>query len=326
MQSIQRIILIVLILFLDLPFAVDAQTSVNPDSSLQAILNVLEGSDLSLSQAEQYALKNAVSVRRAEAVYLAAEGSLRRERGFFDPELFFKLNYRDIKEPTASFFAGADVLITKQTTSQTGLKLNLPFGTELELALNTVSLKTNSQFAFLNPEYDAFGSLSLRQPLLGGFTASGRKALTSAELEYEAAQKRYDQEIIAVKSIVEKTYWNLYTSVRDYAVQKLTRDRAAAFLKETELRQKAGLVGPNQTASAKTFLAQQELFLIDREEQLDNQSDQLAVLIGVRPEKGLPRFKVIDNPPSNFSVEPVEEIIESSLSNNLELQAAQKEI
>lgn len=324
-KNIHRIILIVLILFLDLSF-VNAQTSVNPDSSLQAILTGLEGSELSLSQAQQYALKNSTSVRRAEAEYLAYAGSLRRERGSFDPELFFKLNYEDIKEPTASFFAGADVLITKSTTSQTGLKMNLPIGTQLELSLNTISLKTNSQFAFLNPEYDAFGSLSFRQPLLGGFTASGRKSLTRAELEYEAAQKRYDQEIVAVNSEVEKTYWNLYTSVRDYAVQKLTRDRAAAFLKETELRQQAGLVGPNQTASAKTFLAQQELLLIDREEQLDAQSDQLAVLIGVRPEKGLPRFKVIDTPPNNFSVEPVEEIIENALSNNLELQAAQKDI
>jgi len=231
-KVIFRIIFIIPFLFFGLSSVNRSQTVVNPDSALRVIFDGLEGTDLSLSQAEQYALKNATSLRRAEAVYLAAEGSLRRERGFFDPELFFKLNYRDLKEPTASFFAGADVLITKQTTSQTGLTLNLPIGTELELALNTVSLKTNSQFAFLNPEYDAFGSLSFRQPLLGGFTTSGRKYLTSAELEYDAAKARYDQEILAVKSAVEKTYWNLYTSVRDYAVQKLTRDRAIAFLKD----------------------------------------------------------------------------------------------
>lgn len=326
LKNILRIIFIVPLLFFDLPFVSQAQTSVNQDSSLQAILNGLEGTELTLSQAQEHALKNSTSIRRAEAGYLAAAGSLRRERGFFDPELFFRINYEDIKEPTASFFAGADVLITKSTTSQTGLKMNLPIGTQLELSLNTISLKTNSQFAFLNPEYDAFGSLSFRQPLLGGFTASGRKALTSAELQFEAAQKRYEQEVVAINSQIEKTYWNLYTSVRDYAVQKLTRDRAAAFLKETELRRQAGLVGPNQTASAKTFLAQQELLLIDREEQLDAQSDQLAVLIGVRPEKGSARFKVIDNPPNNFPVVPVEEIIENAFDNNLELQAAQKDV
>lgn len=326
MLSKQRYLLIAILLStMNATHLVKAQNN-TPDSALQVILDELEGTALSLSQAQNYALKNATSVHRAEAVYLAALGSLRRERGFFDPELYFSLSYQDLEEPTASFFAGADVLVTKRTTSQTGLKLNLPIGTELELALNTVSLKTNSQFAFLNPEYDAFGSLSFRQPLLSGFIASGRKELTRAELEYEAAKARYDQEVLAINSVVEQMYWGLYTSERNYAVQKLTRDRAEAFLKETELRNKAGMVGPNQVANAKTFLAEQELLLIDKEEQLDSQSDQLASLIGVRPEKGLFRFKVIDEPPNDFRIGPVEEMIENALNNNLELKAAQKEV
>ena len=323
---IKKMILITTLLILCLSPFTKTQTIIKPDSTLQAILNNLEGSQLTLSQAQEYALKNATSVRRAEAVYLAASGSLRRERGFFDPEFYFSLNYQDLKEPTASFFAGADVLVTEQTTSQTGLKLKLPVGTRLELSLNTISLNTNSQFAFLNPEYDAFGSLSFRQPLLGGFTASGRKDLTRIEFEYEAAKARYDQEVLAVNSIVEKMYWGLYTSERDYAVQKLTRDRAEAFLKETELRNKAGLVGPNQVASAKTFLAEQELLLIDREEQLDAQSDQLSVLTGMRPEGGLNRFKVVEEPPYNFPIEPVDEIIDYAINSNLELLAAQKDV
>jgi outer membrane protein TolC len=323
---IRKIIFFNLFLFFSISPAIKAQITINPDSALQVILDELEGTALSLSQAQNYALKNATSIHRAEAVYLAELGSLRRERGFFDPELYFSLNYQDLKEPTASFFAGADVLVTKQTTSQTGLKLNLPIGTELELALNTVSLRTNSQFAFLNPEYNAFGSFSFRQPLLSGFMASGRKELTHAELEYAAAKAHYDQEVLVVNSVAEQMYWGLYTSERDYAVQKLTRDRAEAFLKETELRNKAGMVGSNQVANAKTFLAEQELLLIDREEQLDSQSDQLATLIGVRPERRSFRFKAVDEPPSDFTVGPVEEMIENALNNNLELQAAQKEV
>jgi outer membrane protein len=313
-----------LILFLTI--SVKAQVNINPDSVLQSILDKIEGNPLSLSESKEYALKNATSFRNAEAVYQASLGSLRRERGFFDPEIYFNLNYRDIREPTSSFFSGADVLFTEQTTSQTGLRLRLPIGTQLELTLNTVNLKTNSQFAFLNPEYDAFGSLTFRQPLLGGFTASGRESLTYAEYELDASKARFDQETYSLNSTVEQMYWRLYTAERDYAVQLLTRNRAEAFLKETELRAKAGLVGPNQTASAKTFLAEQELLLIDRREQLDTQSDQLAALIGIRPAEGMPRFKVTDDPPKEFPVEPVEEIIEYAVNNNLQLQAAQKEI
>src|SRR5574341_49892 len=140
------------------------QTRTNPDSALQAILDELEGTPLPLQQAVQHALKNATSVRRAEAAYLAARGAVRRERGFYDPELFFSLDYLDQEQPAASFFAGAPILNTQQTIGRTGLRMNLPIGTELELALNTNRLKTNSQFAFLNREYNTFGSFSLRQP------------------------------------------------------------------------------------------------------------------------------------------------------------------
>jgi outer membrane protein TolC len=304
------------------------QALTNPDSALLAILDEIEGTPLPLQRAVQYALTSATSVRRAEAAYLAARGAVRRERGFYDPELFFRLDYLDQEQPTASFFAGAPVLITQQTTSRTGLRMNLPIGTELELALNTNRLKTNSQFAFLNPEYNVFGSLSLRQPLLGGFAASARKQLTSAERELEAEKARYDQQVLAVSAEVERTYWDLYAAERDYAVQKLTRDRAEAFLRETELRAQTGLVGPNQVASAKTFLAEQELLLLERDEQLDRQSDQLASLIGVRPkplEAGT-RFIPADDPPSYFPFAPVETLVDRALKNNLDLQAAQKDI
>ena len=128
-----------------------AQTIVNPDSALQTILINLEGTSLSLSQAQQYALENSTSVKQAEAVYLASLGTLRRERGTFDPEFFLSFNYEDQKIPSASFFAGAPVLSTQQTETKTGLRLNLPIGTKLELSLNSTKLKTNSQFAFLNP-------------------------------------------------------------------------------------------------------------------------------------------------------------------------------
>jgi len=317
--------LIFLISFLSFCFMSESkpQADVNPDSALQIILNQLEGEKLSLSQAVQHALKNATSVRIAEGTLIAATGTLRRERGVFDPSLFFNLEHQDFDEPTASFFSGAPVLSTQQTTAQTGLRLKLPIGTELEFALNTVRLKTNSQFAFLNPEYDAFGSLSFRQSLLTGFTASSRKQLSRVEHEYEAANAQYDQAVVDISADVERMYWDLYAAERDYAVQRLVRDRAEAFLKEADLRAQAGLVGPNQVANARTFLAEQELLWIDRMEQLDNLSDQFATLIGRRPADEFTRFIVIDEPSENFPQEPLDELIEKAIDNNLDLRAVQ---
>ncbi len=303
-----------------------AQTASNPDSALTGILKEVKGTPLELRQAIDYALKNNTSVRKAEAAYLGAGGSLKRERGEFDPELFFNINYTDQKQPTASFFSGAPVLSNQQTSSQTGLRMNLPIGTELQIAVNTMSLSTNSSLAFLNPEYDAFGSITIRQPLLHGFAASNRKLLAQAEQQSEAFKARYDQEAVNASSNAERLYWDLYASERDFAVQQLTRDRAKEFLKETELRARAGLVGPNQVASAKTFLAEQELALLEQQAQFDSQSDQLSSFIGTRPAIEMQRFLPTDEPPVNFPAGRVEIILDHVNQHNLDIIAARKDL
>ena len=76
-----KALIIFLLFFLIIPcFTVGQTTTVNPDSALQKILDNLDGDDLSLSQAREYVIKNSTSIRSAEAEYLAAAGSLRRER------------------------------------------------------------------------------------------------------------------------------------------------------------------------------------------------------------------------------------------------------
>jgi len=322
------------ILFLSLAFAsgpagpADAQQNqpAYPDSALRIALDELEGSRLCLEDAVDKGLERATSVRAAEAAYTAARGSVRREKGVFDPELFLSLNHYDDERPTASFFAGASVLNTAETVGSAGLRMELPIGTSLEASLNTVSLETNSAFAFLNPQYDAFGSLSLRQPLLGGFHVTARKEVVRAEEEMAAAKSLYDQEVLAVGARVEQLYWDLYAVERDYVVQKLIRDRAEAFLKETELRAKTGLIGPNQVANARTFLAEQDILVLDREELMDRVSDELASLIGMRPDAGERRFITVSEPRDDFPVGDADEWVRMAIENNLDLRAGKSEI
>ena len=128
-----RLTKLLFLIFILLSIKLSGQAAANPDSALQKILSEINGESLQLQDAVMNALKNSTAVRIAEAKYLAAEGAVRRERGFFDPEFFFKLNYEDRETPSASFFAGASILNTQQTTSQSGLRMNTPIGTQLEL-------------------------------------------------------------------------------------------------------------------------------------------------------------------------------------------------
>jgi len=302
------------------------QTPANPDSALQTIVRGLPGTRISLQRAEQCAASNATQVRRSEAIYMAAEGSVRREAGAFDPAIFFNVNRVDNRQPTSSFFTGAPVLATQQTASAAGVRMSLPVGTQIEASLNTNQLNTNSEFAALNPEYDATGSVTIRQPLLGGFSASARKQLTSAEAQRDAEKSRFEQQLQATWGDVERMYWDLYAAERDYAVQRLIRDRTEDFLKETMLRAAAGQVGSDQVASARTSLAQQELALIDRDELLGLQSDQLAAYIGMRPDPPETRFVPADTPSTEYAIEPVDALVERALRNNRDLQGAQRDV
>ncbi|HUI10347.1 MAG TPA: TolC family protein [Bacteroidota bacterium] len=303
-----------------------AQYGANPDSALQTILRGLPGTRISLSQAEQNAADNATNLRTSEAVYNAAEGSVRRESGAYDPVVYFNLNRLDNHQPTSSFFTGAPVLMTQQTASNGGISWSLPIGTKIDADLTTSRLATNSAFAALNPELDATGSVTVRQPLLGGFAASARKKLNNAEAQRDAEKSRFDQQTLATRGDVERMYWDLYAAERDYAVQKLTRDRAKAFLDETLLRAQTGLVGSDQVASARTSLAQQELALIDRDEQLGAQSDQLASYIGIRPDPTGSRFVPADTPATSYELEPVEALVDRALKNNRDVLASQKDV
>ncbi len=297
-----------------------------PDSALVDALQQIEGAPLSLRDAIQSALNGgSTTARRAAAALAAARGAARREKGIFDPELFFSGARTEEDQPTASPFAGANVLETKRNAGAGGARVLLPFGTELEASLDASRTETNSEFSTVNPQYDANGRLSLRQPLLRGFGPGTGSESKATKREAEAAKARYEDVLLGVETLVEQVYWDLHAATRDLAVQRLVSDRAAALATQAELRARAGLVGPSDVATARVFLAEQEQAVLDREEELDVVSDRLATLIGRRPPAGVARYRPTDNPPATFPVEPEDAVVERALRENRELKARERE-
>ncbi len=301
-----------------------AESPPAPDSGLVATLSRLEGAAVTLDQALLAAVDGSIEVSTARADLDAARAALRRERGAFDPELFGETSRSSSDAPTASFFAGAQVLKTDETAGSFGARWRLRWGTELTASLDAVRRETNSTYASLNPEYDAGGRLSLRQPLLRGLGGSARVGLTAAERGFEAAQARFDDVTLVVRATVEGAYWDLYAAGRDWAVQSLSRDRAAALVEETSLRAQAGLVGPGQVANTRVFLAEQEQALLDRLEALDAASDRLGTLVGLRPAGDARRFLTADEPDSAHAVPDEEASVTRALAANLELHASER--
>lgn len=295
--------------------------ALDPDSSLAKTLSAIEGTPLTLSAAQDAARANATSLRDAAAALAAARGALRSERGRFDPELFGEVSKSGDERLTSSLFSGASVLETETAAGLAGARVRLPIGTELSVSLNAVRTETNSSFASLDPQYDAFGQLSIVQPLLAGFGPSAKGGLSAAQRRREAAEAAYEDARMALEATVEWAFWDLYAAERDYAVGRLILEQGRSLLSEAELRARAGLVGPGDVASARAFVAEQEQALLDREERLDRLSDALATLMGRRPGAGSPRFRPAETPPSSFDAPEAERLVSIAVERNRSLQS-----
>ncbi|HZM17289.1 MAG TPA: TolC family protein [Candidatus Krumholzibacteria bacterium] len=299
----------------------------NPDSALAAEIAKIPGTALALEEAVQAALEQDTAIVEAEAVLRAAQGVVRREKGPFDPEVFARYDVDDQEIPASSPLAGAQVLETNERATSVGARKRFgSTGTEIEAAVDSRRLDTNSGFETLIPKYVAEGRLSLTQPLLKGFGPSARAELSAAERDLEAAQSQYESTVLAVRSTVEQFYWDLYAAERDVAVERLIRDRGARLLEDTRVRARSGLVGPDDVANAQVFLAQEEQAVLDREERLGAVSDRLATLMGRRPEPGMSRFRPTQGPPLAFAEAPVDSVVQLALSHNHDLQVVERRI
>ncbi len=274
-------------------------TVADPDSALARTLQANAGEPLALDVAIGAALAEDTDVLLARAERDAAAGAARRERGTFSPELYGEVSTGSDEQPSSSFFSGADVLVTDRTAVEAGARMTLPLGTQLSASLNSTRVKTNSAFSSLSPQVDAVGELSITQPLLRGFGPAARGERDATAASYAVAQASYDDARLAAAAEVEVTYWRLYATERDYAVQLLVRDQAQAVLDQSRIRAQTGLVGPSAVATARVFLAKQAQAVLDSEDQLDSVSDHLATLIGRRPATSR-RFHAIGLPPSTF--------------------------
>lgn len=292
-----------------------------PDSALAAALGRIDGVPISLDEVRRLARERAPSIAEAEAAVRVAEAAVRFERGVFDPELFAEMGRARTEQASASPFSGASVLTSTDVLGQSGLRALLPTGTEVAATLNATSLETNSRFAALNPQYNAFGEISVRHRLLAGGSTSVRAGSRAAEQRFDAVLARGRDTYNAVAALAEDLYWSLFAAERDLAVQFLVRDNAASVLEQARLRVEAGLAGQNQVENARVFLAEQELGLLDRQEALDFVSDQLSSLIGAYPAPGSPRFKPAHGPTGLHVAETADSLVARASRHNPTLLA-----
>lgn len=121
--------------------------------------------------------------------------------------------------------------------------------------------------------------LDLRWPIYSGGRADALERAAQAEASAAGAEVEAAQADLRLE--VARAFWALVTARATAAVLDQSVARAQAHLADTRERLRAGLVPPNEVASAEAQESRQRMLLIETRNQRDISSADLARLIGV---------------------------------------------
>jgi outer membrane protein TolC len=191
----------------------------------------------------------------------------------------------------------------------------LPSGTQLGASWSSLRGKTNSEFFFLNPRWDAGLNLTLTQPLLNGFgTTATRAQIIIAENLRDQTAVGFEVQIIQLLADVELAYWELVATRQAIAVTEQSLELAERLLEETRQRVEVGTSAPIDMVQSEATVATRKQELIYAYNAAANAEDNLKGLLGFDlPHEWQVRIETTDS----YNIDPflpdLEESIETAL-------------
>ncbi|MEJ2581894.1 MAG: TolC family protein [Acidobacteriota bacterium] len=285
-------------------------------------LPVAEGDVLKLDLigAYQLALARNLDLHVGRYDIAIANANVRGSGGIFDPTLWANLGFDSTKAPTSTILEGANVAESDNMGFGLGVNQLLPSGTELEASWLSNRGKTNSEFYFLNPRWDARLNFSLTQPLLNGFgTTATRYQIIIEENLRDQTAVAFEVDIIQLLADVELAYWELVATRQAIAVTEQSLELAERLLEETRQRVEVGTSAPIDMVQSEATVATRRQELIYAENAASNAEDNLKGLLGFDlPHEWQVRIETTDS----YNVEPIRPELEESIEIALQKRPA----
>jgi outer membrane protein TolC len=297
-------------------------TDAEPDTTYLGGEVEVSALGMTLDQAQHLAVDNSPVGRAALAALRSASGSRMIEAGTFDPAVLASGQRVSTDSPVSSPFNGSEL---RERDYAAGLSWLSPIGTSLAVSLTQSQTESNAPFTTLPTERQTGAQVNFVQPLLKGFgPIATRGELHARDRELDAARLRYDSAVLDVSADVENAYWRLYASEHNLNAQRIQRQRAALFLRDAQLRGRAGVAGPGAVAAARTLLADQEALLLQSRLLARDASDELARSIGISPSRDN-RIHCLDDPTPPPPLEPLDAVIRRAFAVNPGLHATEQD-
>jgi outer membrane protein TolC len=164
--------------------------------------------------------------------------------------------------------------------------------------------------------------LDLQWPIYTGGRADALERAARAEAAAATADLAGAQADLRLETT--RAFWALVTARATVGVLEEGVTRAQAQLADARERFSAGLVAPNDTASAQAQLSRQQMLLIEARNQREAASADLARLIGVDPSQPIEPAETLDLGPA--AAEDIPALVASARQARSEITAMQRRI
>lgn len=238
--------------------------------------------ELTLAQAIELALRNALDLEVASLNYQKTGFSIGSASGVFDPSLTASLGAESKDVPstqsyqsTASKAQSFDVGIGGLT--QIGTQYSLGFGgTRVDAALNIDDPQ------YINPKFSTGLSASVTQPLLKGFGKDvNTRLVVQSRLSQDSSAWDFVSTIQNAVQLVENAYWDLVYANANLEAKKEALDRAKDFNRITKIKIDVGALAPIEIVQTEVTIAQREQEIILAEGSIGDAQDRLKRLLNV---------------------------------------------
>lgn len=237
---------------------------------------------LTLQACIEHALLHNLSLQADRIDPLIAQEQTDVARGEFDPTLNVIANTRTDQQSTSqSDLEGSDGPRNENVGGRIAVDKKVDTGGTVSVSTNASKLLTNSEFSTLNPAYDADVSVSVRQPLMGGFgTDVNRASRNRALVGVDRADFVLQGRVLDVVLETEQAFYNLAYQRATLKVRLAARDVADQFLEENRFRRENGMATNLDVTQAEVGLADQAALVLDSEQAVSDAEDMLRTLIG----------------------------------------------
>ena len=288
------------------PQANKEQLPANPEAPMTMEMK------LSIKDVISLALENNLDIMVEKFNPKISDEDITSEKAKFDPSYYLNLQTDKSIKPSGSSLAGADTVVNRNNSWDTGFKGRIITGADYSLDFTNKRTRTNSSFSSLNPQYLTELKLNLTQPLLRDFGLDvNRTQIRIAKNNKEISLHQFKDTVMTTISDAEKIYWDLIFSIENRRVSQLSLERAQDLYERNKKQVEVGTLAPIEILVAEAEVAARKEDVIVAEAAIKSAEDKLKKLINIKGGDEVWETKIIPIDKATFN--PKEFNLEESL-------------